>query len=256
LVLQRIQEITRTSPYKLRKDEALHKEFIKLLQSNFKFVGSFKDPSIKSNFLRLYHRKKSVSEALTDYVEEIKEKLKLDNVPYIECTSIDMKKVSDSRTDLRATDDISVVNMLNNKVREPRQLLFWPGALFSATVNTPQYAQSQTLLMIDVPSLEDIQNRRQINLWKANEDEGLINQLHNFGRVPDREELLQRGWEEVQVDVCPERLTTRNHISACRRQYSIVHMAASTVSAPYTWDRRNFTTSCAHLSSHVVMAFL
>lgn len=153
-------------------------------------------------------------------------------VPRIEnlmCKSRDYKRSSDSNADMVITEDESVVDLLNNKVREPRFLLFYPGALFASTVNTDQYAQSQTLMMLDVPSKEHIKCRKPLVMYAAPQNDDILTQVTDHRNPPTREELLAKKWTEVKVDVCLERLVTRAHVTASRRQYSLVHVGASTV---------------------------
>jgi len=170
-----------------------------------------------------------VSDALDTFIDDVKDKLVRAKVQFTESRSKDLQKTSDSRTDLHKTHNKSVVRMLNNKVREPRQLLFYPGALFSATVNTNQYSQSQTLIMIDVPSLEDVENRAPLTLYAQPSEDSTLDHTLNFLNPPTMEDLLARNSKEVKVNFCPERLVTRDHISACRMQYALTHVGASTV---------------------------
>lgn len=237
----------RTSPYELRKDKEAKAKFIELITTHFRFVESFTDESITPDFVRLFHRRKSVSEAIQSYIEDVKSILRRNGISYTECTSTDMKKTSDSRRDLHQTDDVEVVQMLNNKVREPRELLFYPGALFSSTTNAAQYSQSQTLMMLDVPSAEDVRNRRPLTLYAAPPDDGITSEMLNFVSPPSKEDLVGKGWKEVKVEICSERLITRNHISACRRQYSLVHVGASTVSLTETTRSTQSNSAAAYL---------
>lgn len=229
-VVQEIQAIARTSPFVLRANKVLKDRFIYLITTYFRFVNSFSDPLITSEHLRLYHRRKAVSEAHNTFVNDTKKCLIRENVNFTECASRDMKKTSNSRTDLQETHNEQVVKLLNNKVREPHHLLFYPTALFMSTVNTDTYSQSQTLMMLDVPSTSDVENRKPLTLYAAPVQDSPLEHNLNFRSPPSKEDLLKQKWEEVKVDVCMERLVTRDHISACRRQYTLVHVGASTVS--------------------------
>ena len=96
-----------------------------MITENFKFVHSFSDPSITSKTIRLYHRRKSVSEALVTFVDDMKLRLQRDGVHFTECVSRDMKKTSGSLNGPQETKDAQVVKLLNQKVREPQRLLFF-----------------------------------------------------------------------------------------------------------------------------------
>lgn len=218
------------NPYLLAKDKRLHDRFIYLIKTHFKFVNSFSDESITPDVLRMYHRKKSVSNAMADFVKDVKQKLQYQGIPCKEFKSRDMRKTSDSTVGLQETNERTVVDLLDNKAREPRHLLFYPGALFAATVNTKTYAQSQTLLMIDMPTDKQLRNREPLKLFAAPPQDGILDEMLNLRQLPTKQELLDRKWTEVKVEVCSERFYTRDHTTACRRQYSMVHVAASTVS--------------------------
>lgn len=226
-----MQKITRTSPFRLRKDKALKERFISLIVDNFNFVDSFDDPSITSETIRLYHRKKSVSEALATFADDMKSKLQSDGVSFTVCTSRDTKKTSGSLGNLHETQDPQVVKLLNQKVREPRTLLFYPTCLFVSTINKGKaYSQSETLMMLDVPSQAEVSNRVPIMLWRPPHANSELERKLDPRNPPSKETLLANNWKEVKVEYSKPRLVTRSHVSASRGQYTITHVAASTVS--------------------------
>ena len=108
--------------------------------------------------------------------------------------------------------------------------MFYPGALFASTVNTDQYAQSQTLMMLDVPSKEHIKSCKPLVMYAVPQNDDILAQIMDHRKRPTREELLAKKCTEVKVDVCLEWLVTRAHVTAPRKQYSLVHVGASTVS--------------------------
>ncbi|KAL7525694.1 hypothetical protein ACHAXR_005169 [Thalassiosira sp. AJA248-18] len=180
--------------------------------------------------IRLYHRRKSVSEALETFVDDMKSKLQRDGVRFTVCTSRDTKKTSGSLGSLQETHDAQVVKLLNQKVREPRTLLLYPTCLFVSTINKGKaYSQSETLMMLDVPSQVDVNNRAPIMLWRPPYANSELERNLDHRNPPSRETLLANNWKEVKVEYCRERLVTRAHVSACRGQYTITHVAASTV---------------------------
>ena len=234
----------------LQNDPSLKARFIKLIIENIRFVDSFHDPLITPDFLRMYHRKKSVNAALNEFIDDIINVLDNEDLDFTVAVSKDMQKVSDSRTDLSLTEEVSVVKMLDQKVREPRRLLFYSGALFEATVNTADYSQSQTMIMLEVPTEEDIENKRPLSLLAAPADDGLIDQLFDFRNPPSEDLLLSKKWKKVKVNISGERLVSRNNVSACRRQYTLRHVGASTVSSSVMflhYQRTSRTNSLACL---------
>ena len=59
------------SPFHLRNRPAVKKRFLELIVNHIKFVDSFSDPFITHEFLRMYHRKKSVNAALNGFVDDV-----------------------------------------------------------------------------------------------------------------------------------------------------------------------------------------
>ena len=118
------------SPFHLRNRPAVKKRFIELIVNHIKFVDSFSDPFITHEFLRMYHRKKSVNAALNGFVDDVIKILKRDGIDRQVSTSKDFQKVADSRSDLQETTDETVLNLLDQKVREPRRLVFYTQVLF------------------------------------------------------------------------------------------------------------------------------
>ena len=226
-----MQKITRTSPFELRKNGALKNRFINLITENFNFVNTFCDSSITSETIRLYHRKKSVSEALVNFVDDMKIRLHRDGVNFTVSVSRDMKKTQGSLGCMLETQSEEVVKMLNQKVREPRTLLFYPTCQFVSTTNKGKdYSQSEVLTMIDVPCLADVQNKVPLMLWKPPVANSTLERSLDYSNPPSRETLLDNKWIEVKVDFCKQRMVTRAYVSACRDQYTINHVTASTVS--------------------------
>ena len=76
-----------------------------------------------------------MSEALVTFVDDMKLRLQRDGVHFTECVSRDMKKTSVSLNGPQETQDAQVVKLLNQKVREPRRLLFFQTAMFGSAVN-------------------------------------------------------------------------------------------------------------------------
>lgn len=199
------------------------------MEKYIKFVDSFYDSSITPSHIRLYHRRLPANEAMEAWIDETIETLKNLNRDFIVVKSKDMKKVCDSLTGFRETTDQRVINMLNHKTREPRRLLFYSGALFEATVNTEGYSQSQIVMMLDVPTQKDVLDQKPIIVYAAPPGGELSEQMLAFGEAPNPKDLIDKGWKRVSIKKCGQRLITRNHMSACRRQYTLKHLGSSTV---------------------------
>lgn len=228
---QEIQRICRLSPFELRSNKEHWERFKQLLEENITFVDSFSDPLITPSHQRLYHRREGAIKAMQTFVEEsIRTLLEL-GIDYRVSVAVDMMKVKDSRGNLRMCHREDVHQLLDQKVREPRRLLFYKGAVFEATVNTETYSQSQLMVMIDVPSEDDIVNRVPIKLWAAPTRGLTENMMARLGYAPSKDELRSKKWTEVIVHPsdAENRLHNRRHLSACRRQYTLKHIGSSTV---------------------------
>ena len=187
-----------------------------MITENFNFVNSFSHASILSETIRLYHRRKSVSEALVTFVEDMKLRLQHDGVPFTVCVSRDMKKTSGSLGSPLETQNAQVVKLLNQKVREPRTLLLYTTCMFVSTINNGKdYSQSETLMMLDVPSQADVDNRVPLMLWKPPVGNSELERKLDYCNPHSRETLLANKWIEVKIQFCRERLVTRAHVSAC-----------------------------------------
>jgi len=143
--------------------------------------------------------------------------------------SKDYKKISDSLADPMETREKSILDMLNQKVREPNQLLFYAGALFESTKNTLEYSQSQLMIMAHVPTKEQTDNWKDITLFASPPGSKSPQQLFSF-EPPTEDDFLQKNWTKVKVSVCPDKMTTKGPITAFRRQYTLKHIGSSTVS--------------------------
>ena len=85
-------------------------------------------------------------------------------------------------------------------------------------------------MMLDVPSKEHIKSHKPLVMYAAPQNDDILAQIMDHRKPPTREELLAKKWTEVKVDVCLERLVTCAHVTASRKQHSLVHVGASTVS--------------------------
>jgi len=217
------------SPYALRKSEELRTEFTKLVSENIRFIDSMEDAP--DNSVRLFHRKKSAVKQVQQFIDHATQNLRTANRKYTISKSVDMHKISGTHGDPRPTIDTTITNMLNRKVREPPELLFYSGALFEATTNTSKYQQSQVLLMLDVPTPREVLERKPLVLFACPTDVVVSASLYSFSSPPSEKELLDSGWKKVKVRAFKQRFVTEANISACRNQYGLRHLGANTVNS-------------------------
>ncbi len=227
--LQRIQEITRMSPLTLQSSQDLHDEFTELMSNNVQYVSDMNDPKLGPEVLRMYSRTRAeCASAAEDYVDTSIENLTMQGKSYKVCDANDLTRPLQSRRDLQTTNNPAIKKMLDKKRREPRRLLFHPGALFEATVNGKGYSQSQIVIMIEQPSNEDIDTWAPLPMMAA----PATFSSNDFICVetPTRERLLNEGWTDVIIHATKELNPLNSFGTECyRKQYTLKHIGTSTI---------------------------
>ena len=121
---------------------------------------------------------------------------------------------------------------LSKNIKEPRKLVFFPGAVCEITFNKPgKFSQSQLAVLCqeDMPSQSDVDNFCPINVTVAPEGCKSI-PSNNFSK----QDLLHKGWKETSISQAPIRahkLGKRGSIYGRRYQYGLEHRIASTIHA-------------------------
>ena len=120
-------------------------------------------------------------------------------------------------------------NALEQKVKEPKQLLFFKGAIYEITFNSVgKFSNTQLALLYELPSNDDIRNWRKIKMLKAPVGCRSI----EYHLDTPTQVYLDIGYEEVSIGVCPDRT---QHMScdtqAKRKQYGLKHHVTSTIHA-------------------------
>lgn len=215
------------SPYELSRSKELKEEFTRLMKENITFTDSMDNVSAET--VRLFHRKKSAVKQVQDFVTHASQALSTNRRRYAISNATDLHKISGTHGDPMPTNDTSIKNMLNRKVREPPQLIFYKGAVFEATTNTAQYQNSQLLMMLDVPSNSDVIRKNPMELFAAPENANVQQTLFTLEDPPSKEELLKDGWKKVKVKVNIGRNRTESNVTASRNQYGLTHIGACTV---------------------------
>ena len=130
--LQEIQNITRMSPdVLLRDDGTIRRRFESLIRNNIAIVDSWSNERITPQTQRMYSKRKPANEASAEYVRGCKDRLNREAIPYRMSTSSDLQRPDGSRSEFVTATDPDILSALNTKTREPKELLFWPGALVS-----------------------------------------------------------------------------------------------------------------------------
>ena len=218
------------NPIQLIHDTDAQNRFRELMTKRIKFVNDWTAKEVTPQHMRLYHRRLSAQDALDQYIEERRKTLDKNNIDYRISSSKDMKKASDSLSSFRESNDKTVEKLLDRTVRETKRVMFFPGATFEATVNTDHFSQSQLMIMLDVPSQIHIDEGRPVSMMAAPPGLARTTGLFDVTNPPSRTDLEAKGWKHVTVQMAETRPVVQNHIVATRRQYTVKHLAASTVS--------------------------
>ena len=157
----RIQQICCYDHKVLSENPALIAEFKRLCSEKITFVEDWENDVIPPTAMRLYSKKVPVREAANYFIERARRYY--DAADLRNCLSDDAERCRISSEEWsEARNQTSVA--LNIKVKEPRLLLFFSGAVYSCTYNDPNgaFCHSQLVLLYDLPSQEHIDNWQKI----------------------------------------------------------------------------------------------
>ena len=120
-------------------------------------------------------------------------------------------------------------SVLDHKCREPRNLLFFVGAIYQFTYNSDgNFTHSQLGLLLDLPTCVEINNFHKISIMVA--PPGI--KMFEFDSNKPREEYEDEGWVKKLVGTSPIRPhSTPNNMRGKRKQYGLKHHVTSTVHA-------------------------
>lgn len=222
---QRIMEITRMSPNYLKGNMAIEHEFKRLVGTYFNFVDSW--DKVPPGVTRMYPKRIPAAQAANQYVTDIQKMFDETGTDYSISHARDLERVVGSRGEYTLSRSDHVTSCLDHAMKEPRRLLFWRGATYHATVNGNGYNQSQILMLLHVPSQSDIDHKRDIKMYAS--PGGATTCLRDNDDVPTEEELIAKGWTAVQIKHIEPRPVTHKGIVACREQYTLCHVGASTI---------------------------
>ena len=226
---QRLQAITRMDPFELLASPELKREFYKLARKIFTYVLNWNSPKIGPNMMRAFSRVLPAQEALDDYRESIRLQLTNEGTLFQIATSIDTQKIKGSSADYSPANEQSI-NALNKELKEPTELVLFPGGVYEFTINDKRrgFNQSQLAFILDLPSAETVANHGAINIWIA--PPATSHMLIERDQLPTRQQLQDRGWTETTVGCAAERdVNVRGGLVARRVQYSLKHIGATTI---------------------------
>ena len=225
---QEIQKISRYPHSRFLEEPELVEKFVTLCSEHLTFVENWDDDRITPTTMRLYSKRIPAREASQQFVagvmRDVHESVR------ITCTSEDCQKNRHSRIEWgEASERLSIA--LEQKVKEPRHLLFFQGATYEITHNSTvpgEYSNTQLAVLFDLPSRDDLLNWRKIKILKA--PVGCRSVGHPPGTAKDV--YLQDGFVEISIGICPDRTHSMSYnMQAKRKQYGLKHHVTSTIHA-------------------------
>ena len=153
---------------------------------------------IKPEVHCIYGKKKPAKQASREHVNNVKANLKKEQ--YVESVSVDVELTYNSHEEWQSASN-STSDFLDNKIKQPRKLLFFKGALFMFTYNEDQkFSQSQIGLITHVPRQEDIDRFKKIPILVA--PPGLRDFIFTGDKCEDS--YIRDGWKKCLVEIGPE----------------------------------------------------
>ena len=176
--------------------------------------------------MRLYSKKVPTREAAKHYADRVKKQINRRNL--CERQSLDLEKSINSQQDWYDASQ-STTTELNQKVKEPRSLLFLKGAIYSCTFNkTGVFSQAQMALMYDLPLQMDIDNWQPIKLLLA--PPGMKSIEYDVDK--SKQQFINEGFQEISMGICNAYTQQLKHYKqGKRKQYGIKHYVSASIHA-------------------------
>ena len=112
---------------------------------------------------------------------------------YVISESIDHSRLAKTRKNYALVNNPCVLAEMNRQMKESTRLWFYEGALFESTLNYKSkirercYSQSQLLIMIDVPTIDQVNKKAPIKMYAAKAG---VNHIDARSGVPSKEDLV------------------------------------------------------------------
>ena len=221
---QRIQQIARMHYKEFETNPRLVDEFVQLCSESFTFVDSWDDDEIHTGTMRLYSKRVPARDAARQFVDRVTRQVPPNE--RLMKLSEDLQKNRYSHQEWREADR-STSDSLEQYVKEPRELLFFRGAVYQITFNVEgQFSNTQLVMLFDLPTEENLNNWQNIKVLKFPPGVKDI----DFDQFRSKQSYIDDGFVEISVGVAPERTKyVGNDIQATRKQYGLKHHVSSTI---------------------------
>lgn len=237
----RLQQITRLEHTKFAESPELIEEF-KSLAEGFTFVDSWQDPRITPSTFRVYSKQVPAKEAAKNFLISVRATIPPNE--RIHRKSLDYEKRRRSRRDWVMSSE-STSTALESRLKEPRELLFFRGAVYQCTYNEDEkFNQSQHAFCFDLPSQEDVDMFRPVKVLLFPP----TMKYENFQYRPDlpKQYYLEKGFTEISMTTAPERIQyLSNDIQGKRKQYGLKHYISGTIHSTMGDQYKSMATSTA-----------
>ena len=221
----RIQQICRYDYTRLESEPQLIHEFRQLCSEHLSFVNNWNDPLIHPSTIRLYSKKVPVREAAEQFATRVRRHYNPNQI--CERISDDVERARLSQQEWSAAS-VQSSRQLDSRVKEPRSLLFFCGAIYLFTFNDSNglFSQSQMALLYDLPTQNQLDNWQKILLLVAPPGTKEI----EFDQSRSKQSYLDEGFKEQRVGIAKEYTQSLSHnLQGRRKQYGLKHYVSLTI---------------------------
>ena len=207
-------------------DNTLEKELHDLLANNCTFVGSWEDPRITDDALRIFARKEHVNQETNRFLQKKKIQVVGNGGRFLSREAEDTMAALESHSEWQIATEL-VSRTLDKMSKEPRKLCFFKNAFYQFTFNKPgHFSNSQLGVLLDVPSQETLDRFLDINIWVAPPTTRSL-PLNGLSS----ENLVKAGWIMDKIGLAPqhERQQSGYRMRMKRKQYGLKHHVGSTI---------------------------
>ena len=153
---QRYQQIGQMHYREFERNPHLIDEFVQLCSDSFTFVDSWDDDIMHTGTMRLYSKNVPAQNVARQFVDRVRQQVPPNE--RLMKVSEDVQKSRYSHQDWRDAER-STSDSLEQKVKEPKELLFFHGAIYQITFNVQgQFSNTQLVMLYDLPSEETLNN--------------------------------------------------------------------------------------------------
>lgn len=238
----RLQQITRMKYSAFEENPELIDEF-KALCEGFTFVDSWNDPLITPSTFRCYAMQVPAKEAARNFLATVRALIPANLIRHAK--SLDYEKRRTSRLDWALASE-STSTVLESKVKEPRDLLFFRGAIYQCTYNQDEkFNQSQLAFCFELPQQDDLDLFRPVRVLLF--PTTLKFEDFSFDPNATKDHYINQGFVEISMGVSPERIKyLNNDVQAFRKQYGLKHHVSGTIHSIMGDTKGKLATSTIH----------